>query len=471
MLFNSVDFLFFLPLAFLLFRLTRGTARQVVLLLSSCVFYMWFVPAYVLVLFVTIGIDYAAGLLIERSRTRRARKTHLILALVNTCLVLFVFKYHDFFVDSLAAAGLRSFDRWEILLPIGLSFHTFQSLSYVIEVYRGNIRAERNLLTYSNFVMMFPQLVAGPIERANHLLPQLRALDRPADPNDFVAGLGRFAWGLFKKVAVADVLAVYVDAVYGSPDGRPGSMLLMATVFFAVQIYCDFSGYSDMAIGVARMFGIRFRENFLLPYFSASVTEFWRRWHVSLSTWWRDYVYIPLGGGRGGAWRTCRNLLLTMLIAGLWHGASWNFVIWGGLNAVYLIFERATGLARKSPFGFAGRAAGAAYVFALVSLSWVFFRAETPGQAFAILHAIFVDFDAGGFRMLNTSLFASATAGLTVLLAFEFGMLRARGFDALHDPARGRGAAWAAGGLTLFFLGYSVLFGNSLGGQFIYFQF
>lgn len=468
MLFNSVDFLIFLPIVFALFRLARGTGRQALLLAASCVFYMWFIPVYVLVLFVTIGIDYFAAIKIEDARSPRAKKTHLWLAIVNTCLVLFVFKYHDFFVDSLAAAGLPSFSRWEILLPIGLSFHTFQSLSYVIEVYRGNIRAERNLLVYSNFVMMFPQLVAGPIERANNLLPQLRALDRPADAGGFSTGLLRFSWGLFKKVAIADVLAVYVDAVYAEPDAHPGSMLLVATVFFALQIYCDFSGYSDMAIGVARMFGIRFRENFLLPYFSSTVTEFWRRWHVSLSTWWRDYVYVPLGGGRGGAWLTYRNLLFTMLLAGLWHGAAWNFVIWGGLNAVYLIFERATGLAQVNPKGFPARVLGAAYVFALISLSWVFFRAESTPEAFGIVRAMIANFDAQGFRMLNSSLFASAAIGLGILLAFELGALRRRGFDALFSP-RARG--WATGALTLFFFGCAVLFGNSLGGQFIYFRF
>jgi alginate O-acetyltransferase complex protein AlgI len=244
-------------------------------------------------------------------------------------------------------------------------------------------------------------------------------------------------------------------------------------VFFAFQIYCDFSGYSDMAIGVARMFGIRFRENFLLPYFSATVTEFWRRWHVSLSTWWRDYVYVPLGGGRRGRLLTYRNLLLTMLIAGLWHGAAWNFVIWGGLNALYLIFERAFGFGRGTEAGGgsaggARRLAGALYVFCLIGVSWVFFRSASLEQAFAILRAIVLDFDAARFTTLNHPVFAAALLGLALLLALELGVLRRRGYEAFHPGPRG---GWTAAGWTLAFFAGAVLLGNSLGGQFIYFQF
>jgi len=301
---------------------------------------MAFIPAYILILFVTILIDYVAGIYLERVDVRY-RKPLLWMSIVSTCTVLFIFKYFGFFTGSfIGAAGMFGWRLPEpaisIILPIGLSFHTFQSLSYVIEVYHGKQKAERNFIVYATYVMFFPQLVAGPIERPQNLLHQFREWHE-FNYENVTEGLKRMAWGFFKKLVVADRLALYVNDVYASPRGCNGLQLTTATIFFAYQIYCDFSGYSDIAIGAARVLGFRLMENFETPYYALSISEFWRRWHISLSTWFKDYLYVPLGGNRVGKTRHIVNLLITFGVSGLWHGANWTFVIWGVLNGVYLI--------------------------------------------------------------------------------------------------------------------------------------
>lgn len=468
MLFNSIDFLVFFGIFFFLFYYLDGTKRKILLLIGSCIFYMYFIPAYVLILFLTIGIDYWAAIKIEDDKSQKLKKAHLVFGIVNTCLVLFIFKYHNFFVDNLNALGFHSIKHWDIILPIGLSFHTFQSLSYVIEVYRGNIKAERNLLTYSNFVMMFPQLVAGPIERANNLMPQLQKCDHEITYKDFVVGLHRFIWGLFKKVVVADVISIYVDAAYGNFQLQPGSVLFVATLFFAIQIYCDFSGYSDMAIGIARMLGFRFKENFRIPYFSKDITEFWRRWHISLSSWLRDYLYISFGGSRKGKWKTYRNLMYTMLLGGLWHGASWNFVIWGGINGLYLSIEKATGLHKLIPRSFFSKLIRVLYVFVLISFTWIFFRATSFSQATGIIKKIFTEFNPTAFQTLDINVFSSIMFGIVILLGFEYLVFRKYSFDELFERNNGQVAQFSYSFILLFLI---FLFGNSNGSQFIYFQF
>jgi len=468
MLFNSVDFLLFFTVVFFLFYFANGFLRKLILFVSSCIFYMWFVPEYVLILFLTILIDYYAAIRIEDSRDNRHRKLHLLLGIVNTCLVLFVFKYHNFVIGNINLLFGSGIPRWDIVLPIGLSFHVFQSLSYVVDVYRGQIKAERNILVYGNFVMMFPQLVAGPIERAGNMLPQLKACDHKITYNDFITGFTRVLWGLFKKAVVADTVSNLVDAAYHNYGYHDGSTLAAATVLFAVQIYCDFSGYSDMAIGIARMLGFRFRENFRLPYFSKDVTEFWRRWHISLSSWLRDYLYISFGGNRKGRLKQYRNLMLTMLIGGLWHGASWNFVIWGGLNGLYLSLEKMTNISGHRPRLWIGKLFRAAYVFILICVSWIFFRATTIEQGWTILRKIFTDFHPRKFLVIETTLMTSGVFSIIVLLGFEYFLFRKKSFEAL---CAGRKGTIRAFGFSLLMMILLVLFGNVNGTQFIYFQF
>jgi D-alanyl-lipoteichoic acid acyltransferase DltB (MBOAT superfamily) len=393
MLFNSWPFALFFPLVTLGYFLLPHRARWAWLLAASCGFYMAFVPAYILILAVTIATDYAAGLLIARSEGRRRRRYLLASMAVNLGMLGF-FKYFDFFNANLAAlAGLIHWNypiqALAIALPIGLSFHVFQSLSYTIEVYRGHQAPERHPGIFALYVMFYPQLVAGPIERPQNLLHQFHE-PKAFDPARVVRGLERMLWGLFKKVVIADRLALVVNQVYGNLPDNHGLPLIIATFCFAFQIYCDFSGYSDIALGAAEVMGFRLMENFKQPYASRSVREFWTRWHVSLSTWFRDYVYLPMGGNRT---HWARNVAVVFLLSGLWHGASWTYVAWGALHAGYMLAERATAGARArlaALLGLADRprvlqALGVACTFGAVTLAWVFFRAATPADAIYVI--------------------------------------------------------------------------------------
>ena len=345
MLFNSLDFLLFFPIVTALFFLVPHRYRWMLLLAASCWFYMFFRPIYILILAFTIVVDYFAGRLIEGAQGL-PRKAWLIASLLANIGVLAFFKYWNFLGGNFNA--LASALHWnyqisllEILLPIGLSFHTFQAMSYTIEVYRGKQAAERHFGIYALYVMFYPQLVAGPIERPQNLLHQFHE-EKHFDADRVFSGLGRMVWGFFKKVVIADRLAIIVNQVYNHLDDYPdhsGMAYVWATLFFAVQIYCDFSGYSDIAIGSARVMGFKLMENFDRPYFAQSVAEFWRRWHISLSTWFKDYVYVPLGGSRVVTRKLCRNILVVFLISGLWHGAKWNFLIWGALHGSYLMIS------------------------------------------------------------------------------------------------------------------------------------
>jgi len=344
MLFNSFSFLIFFPIVTAVFFILPHRFRWVWLLATSCFFYMFFIPAYILILFITILIDYTAGILIERTQGRK-RKIYLAVSIISTCLVLFIFKYYNFFIDNFnSIADLLhwnySLNVLMIILPIGLSFHTFQSLSYVIEVYRGRVKAEKHFGIYSLFVMFYPQLVAGPIERPQNMLPQFYE-KKKFDYERAVSGLRQMLLGLFKKIFIADRLAVLVGGVYASPADFHGFPLIFATILFAFQIYCDFSGYSDIALGSARVMGFKLMDNFDRPYFARSIGDFWRRWHISLSSWFRDYVYIPLGGSRVPKIYWTLNVLIVFLISGLWHGANWTYVVWGGLHGVFIIGESA----------------------------------------------------------------------------------------------------------------------------------
>ena len=473
MLFNSFSFLLFFLIVTAAYFLLPHRYRWMLLLAASCTFYMFFIPVYILVLAGTIVVDYFAGIWIADTQDPRKKKRFLSLSVASVCAVLFVFKYFNFFaenVSSLAAAlhwnmGISTL---KIILPIGLSFHTFQSLSYVIEVYRGKQKPERHFGVYALYVMYFPQLVAGPIERPQNLLHQFHER-RHFDIDRVQSGLSLALWGLFKKVVVADSLSIYVDAVYNFSSHHNGTTLLVATYFFAFTIYCDFSGYSDIARGVSRVYGIELMRNFDAPYFSLSIGEFWSRWHISLSTWFRDYVYIPLGGNRVALGRNFANILLVFMISGLWHGANWTFVVWGALHGTYLICGRVLALLRdrfglKSPAesGWLRKGWAMLLTFHLVLLAWVFFRARDLATAFDILKRMAVPAGA----VFSDPILAQGVLGIAVVIGLDVVYRNLRFWDrysALPMPTR------FANAIALFF--GIVLFGVENGSQFIYFQF
>ncbi|TSJ40993.1 MBOAT family protein [Mucilaginibacter corticis] len=397
MLFNSFSFLVFFPLVTLLYYLLPYKSRWALLLLASCVFYCFFIPVYILILLVTIVIDYYAGIYIERS-DGPVRKRYLLVSILSTCLVLFIFKYFNFFNSNINVVAAYFHLKYalpllHVILPIGLSFHTFQSLSYVIEVYLGKQKAEKNFGIYSLYVMFYPQLVAGPIERPQNLLHQFYE-KHPFNYEDVTTGLKKMAWGFFKKVVIADRLSIYVSAVYGNHDKHNGTSLLVATFFFGFQIYCDFSGYSDIAIGAARTMGFKLMTNFNRPFYSKNITEFWRRWHISLSTWFNDYMFTPItfAWREKGRYATVWALLIVFAVSGLWHGANWTYILWGLLNGMAIAFELLTKkirnkLARTVP-GWLYKPLSILLTFFYACFTWVFFRSPDLGTAMQILHKI-----------------------------------------------------------------------------------
>lgn len=334
MLFNSITFAIFLPIAFIGYWVCPSKYRWIFILSVSYYFYMGWNAKYVLLIFATTLVSYACGLLVEKGESRRQKKAWMIAGCGAIFCVLFLFKYFNFFMESLNAILSRFFVQTndfalKLILPVGISFYTFQTASYIMDVYQGKIHAERHFGYYAAFVSFFPQLVAGPIERASELLPQIKK------EHSFKYGKGSYgvklmAVGYFKKIVLADTLAKYVDLIFNNVYDYQGFSLFLGALFFTFQIYCDFSGYSDIAIGVAKLLDIDLMDNFKSPYFAVSVHDFWRRWHISLSTFFRDYVYIPLGGSRCGKVRNSANLMVTFLLSGLWHGASWNYILWGG---------------------------------------------------------------------------------------------------------------------------------------------
>lgn len=400
MLFNSFEFAVFFPAITILYFILRHEHRPALLLFASCIFYMALIPQYIVILAILIAIDYWMAILIENHEGSKKRR-YLAISVFSTCLMLFVFKYFNFFNANIYALAKLigwnySYAALRIALPIGLSFHTFQSLSYIFEVYNGRQKAERNFWIYALYVMFYPQLVAGPIERPQNLLHQFRETHqfewlRVKD------GLKLMMWGLFKKIVIADRLAIFVDLVYNNPTAFTGTPLLIATFFFAFQIYCDFSGYTDIAIGAAQVMGFRLMDNFNRPYFSKNVPEFWKRWHISLSSWFRDYLYIPLGGNRVSIGRRYANLLLVFLVSGLWHGANMTFIVWGAIHGIYVVFHSHTnGVFRKlaektglSNLHTIHKIIRIAITFILVDLAWVFFRANSLNDAIYILTHMF----------------------------------------------------------------------------------
>jgi D-alanyl-lipoteichoic acid acyltransferase DltB (MBOAT superfamily) len=479
-LFNSSAFAVFFPVVTAAYFLAPGRFRWAILLAASSIFYMAFIPAYVLILYGMIVVDYAAGLLIERAAGRR-RRLLLALSLISNVGLLAVFKYYGFAArtaEQVAAAfGIQaSLPALGWVLPIGLSFHTFQAMAYTIEVYRGRWPAERHLGIYALYVMFFPQLVAGPIERPGNLLPQLHRT-YAFDTDRVANGLKLMAWGLFKKVVIADRLAVAVNAVYATPDAFHGPAIVLATVFFAFQIYCDFSGYSDIAIGSAEVLGVRLMTNFRRPYLSRSIREFWTRWHISLSTWFRDYVYIPLGGrprtDESPGIGPYASLMITFLVSGLWHGANWTFVVWGALNGLYLAFGRFTEPWRarlRAASGLAGhpRLLGAfqtACTFGLITIAWVFFRASSLGDATTLVSRAFdwSAFDPVGMSSVELMVAAGLIAGLCLVESLQ-------PTDDVRDWVTGS-PIWIRWPVYYAILTVTLALGVFTRSQFIYFQF
>jgi alginate O-acetyltransferase complex protein AlgI len=396
MLFNSFQFLIFFPVVTLIYFLLPHRFRWLHLLIASCIFYMAFIPIYIIILFFTIIIDYIAGIAIENAQGSK-RKVFLMLSIFANVGVLAFFKYFNFFSENVNAlltflhCTVYAVPLLSIILPIGLSFHTFQAMSYTIEVYRGHQRAERHFGIYALYVMFYPQLVAGPIERPQNLLHQFKE-EHTFSSQNLLDGLRLMLWGFFKKLVIADRLALYVNVVYNRPDEFHYLNLILATLFFTIQIYCDFSGYSDIAIGTARAMGFDLMINFNRPYFSKNIQEFWKRWHISLSTWFRDYVYISLGGNRAGIKRVYFNTAVVFLLSGFWHGANWTFIIWGGLHTIYILAYMA--IKRygkwKLPDSIIIDFMGWFLTFILVSFAWIFFRANTVQDAFTIIKHIFI---------------------------------------------------------------------------------
>lgn len=475
MLFNSIDFvLFYIVVTFLYFVLPFG-ARWVVLLAASCFFYMAFVPIYIVILGFTIVIDYFAGIYIENAQGSR-RKLLLTCSLVANIGILAVFKYFNFLNENitLVADSLGWHNHipfLTILLPIGLSFHTFQAMSYTIEVYRGNQKAERHFGIYSLYVMFYPQLVAGPIERPQNIIHQFH-IKHEFSYFNMISGLKQMAWGFFKKLVVADRLSIYVNSVYNNAELHNGSSVVVASIFFAIQIYCDFSGYSDMAIGAARTMGFDLMTNFKRPYFSTTIPEFWSKWHISLSTWFRDYLYIPLGGNRVAPYRRYLNLFTVFMVSGLWHGANYTFIIWGALHGLYQVigiltkpaitrFETNTGIKNLGIW----RLSRGIFTFILVTFAWIFFRANSVHEAFLLIKNLK---SIGEMPFLGNGInqFAHCILAITLLFTIEFCMEFYPNLTLFNNKK-----AWVRWSSVVALLFIILVFGVFNGGQFIYFQF
>ena len=471
MLFNSFDFLIFFPaVCIIYFLLGKNKYRNPFLLVASYYFYMNWKPVYAVLILTSTVLTYLCGLLVEKySDDKGKKKAFLVVSLILNFGILFVFKYFNFLNDSvfqvLSALGLRwNVPRLDILLPVGISFYTFQAVGYSIDVYRGTIPAERNFLTYALFVSFFPQLVAGPIERAKNLLPQFHS-EHSFNPDDVFEGFKQIIWGYFMKLCVADILSDYIEAVYDNVAFHSGSSLFLATVLFAFQIYCDFAGYSNIAIGAARVMGFRLMENFRQPYLSMSVKEFWKRWHVSLSTWFMDYLYIPLGGNRVKYARHLTNLMITFLVSGLWHGANWTFVLWGALHGFYLVAENVIRryVYKPSNESFVSKLFSTALCFVLVCFAWIFFRASSIGDAFLIVRKVFTDW---GPLFSDPYVFAYGFIAIAILIfkdckdafGLKFGFMHSK-YPAVRIAS------------VVLLTSYVLLFGALSAGSFIYFQF
>lgn len=443
MLFNSLSFLVFFPLVVLVYFLWPRKTRWVWLLAASYYFYMCWNARYVLLIATSTVVTYACALGMEQVQERGVRRLVMLAGLLVNLGILGFFKYYGFFGDlltrALGAVGVRlALPQLDVLLPVGISFYTFQALGYMLDVYRGEIRAERNLFRYALFVSFFPQLVAGPIERSGNLLHQVHE-SHEFDARRAVSGLYVMLLGFFEKLVIADRASLYVSAVYGQWQQAPGWQIALATVVFAFQVYGDFSGYSHIAIGAARVLGFELMDNFRQPYFATSVRDFWRRWHISLSTWFRDYLYIPLGGSRVSPLRRALNVMITFTVSGLWHGASLNYVVWGMLNGAMQVIEGF--LPKPKRRGALRRLSRMLVTFVLVDFTLLFFRASSLGAALSMLRRVGFSFGgaglATGFSVWQAAVLVIAIALLLALDALhECGHTLAGANAVLPSPAR-----------------------------------
>ncbi len=471
MLFNSLLFLLFFPIVCILYFILKSNKTRIpFLLIASYYFYMNWNPSYAILLFTSTLLTFLCGVYVEKYKEdKQTKKIFLISSLVINFSILFIFKYFNFINETIFSLLIYTGLKWEIpnldiLLPVGISFYTFQAVGYSIDVYRGTIKAEKNFLTYALFVSFFPQLVAGPIERAKNLLPQFHE-EHCFNNQNAVEGLKLMLWGFFMKICVADTLSEYVNAVYNNVEHHNGTSLILATIFFAFQIYCDFGGYSSIAIGTAKVMGFRLMENFHYPYLSLNIKEFWRRWHISLSSWFTDYLYIPLGGNKVKKTRHLLNVVITFLVSGIWHGANWTFVIWGLLHGFYQVLWI---LIRRFVYApqynsWFSKCWGIISCFTIVTFAWIFFRANNLKDAFLILEKIYSE---QGPLFVDEMTFLSGSLGLFVLFFKDFKDNFNIQIHFMHSKF-----------LIVRYLSiivlitYIVLFGAFSSGQFIYFQF
>lgn len=468
MLFNSIDFLIFLPIVFVLYWIINHYSirlRNLFLIVASYVFYGWWDWRFLSLIIFSSVVDYIVGLRLNSATKTSHRKLLLIISLSINLGFLGFFKYYNFFVDSFITAfsfmgNEFSATPLNIVLPVGISFYTFQTLSYSIDIYYQKIKPTKDLIAFFAFVSFFPQLVAGPIERASHLLPQFHT-KKILSYENISTGVKLVIWGFFMKLVVADRAAIYVNAVYNNVPNHDGLSFILATVLFAFQIYGDFAGYSLIAIGTARFFDFSLMTNFRRPYFAVSIGEFWKRWHISLSTWFRDYLYIPLGGNRVSKPKWLANLFITFVISGLWHGANWTFIIWGALNGIYLIIEALMPVKDKH------KPVRILITFVLINFSWIFFRANSVSEAFYIVKDIFIEpgkLFLGDGDDITAPLYA--ILAISILLFVEFSMEYFNSiswFNKLKPSIKMVGFSF-----IIFLILYLGVFDSS---QFIYFQF
>ena len=480
MLFNSLEFAIFLILVFFAYWALPHRLRPLLLMVSSFYFYGRWNPVYLLLIIAMILSSYGCARWIGRLKQRKETtvKQQKFAVFVNCafCLGLLTwFKYINFLIDSFRAlmnafgAGIPDF-MIDVLLPVGISFYTFQTISYVIDVYREKLKPETDIVCYAAFISFFPQLVAGPIERSTNLLPQLKE-EKHFDYDEAVYGMRLMAWGFYKKLVIADVLVVYVDRVYGELHSHTGVDLLITSFFFMIMIYCDFSGYSDIAIGTARLFGIKLMKNFNSPFLSHSNEEMWRRWHISLSTWFRDYVYIPLGGNRKGRMRKYINIVITFFLSGLWHGAAWHFVVWGTMQGVVQVLEdigRSTLTALKKNRIFFVCSVIFTTVFFQVSV--VFFRAPSVSDAFYLLGHMFDGFGSAGYFTNHMQLWPlpAFIIAVSILILFAYDLASLKTDVIAWVGTRPKLLRWA---ISLGILMMIILFKASDRTEFVYFQF
>lgn len=466
MLFNSLEFLVFFPVVCILyFILPKTRWRNIFLLVASYYFYMSWKPVYALLILTSTLLTFGCGVFVEKyAHDDRRKKAFLVTSLVLNFAILFLFKYYNFIGNNittiLASCGLGwKVPNLDVLLPVGISFYTFQAVGYSIDVYRGTIKAEHDFFTYALFVSFFPQLVAGPIERAKNLLPQFGE-DHRFDYDRLMAGLKLMLWGYFLKLCIADRFGIYVDAIFNNVDKHNGGSFFVASMMFPFQIYGDFCGYSLIAIGAAKVMGFRLMENFRRPYFSTSIGEFWKRWHISLSTWFMDYLYIPLGGNRVRKSRLYFNLFFTFLVSGIWHGANWTFVAWGALHGMLLCVEKALGISKKNYSG-TKKLFHWLITFMLVCFAWIFFRANNIEDAFTIIGGIFTN--PGTPKLEFANWFA---AGIAFVIMVGKEVLEEKGSRLLHPHS------WVIKhAYFVLMIAYIILFGVLGNDQFIYFQF